>query len=174
MANGGFDGGGGAADVESATRGLGCTAAIQNRVGPAGMWDRTIESKIDNPSAGPALHLCSIPVCQSRRGVIGGRRVCTNCRRPTTRIYRAAAAAGSPSHRTRVRIKTHLDGTIVNAISIAVTTPLQYSTDIVEQIAFRPSPILVIFRARYGDNYCTFNLLRAWNILYILSYNCIL
>lgn len=56
------------------------------------------------------------PVCQSRRGVIGDAE-CANCRRSTTWIYRAGVAADSPSRRTCVRIKTHLDGTIVNAIS---------------------------------------------------------
>lgn len=95
------------------------------------MWGCTIENKIDNSFAGPRS-TCSIPlVCQSRRGVIGDAE-CANCRRSTTRIYRAGVAAGSPSRRTCVRIKTYLDGTIVNAISIAVTTPLQYPTDIVD------------------------------------------
>ncbi|KYN26885.1 hypothetical protein ALC57_03700 [Trachymyrmex cornetzi] len=35
------------------------------------MWGCTIESEIDNSSAGSALHLLYPPVCQSRRGVIG-------------------------------------------------------------------------------------------------------
>lgn len=79
----------------------------------------TIATEIDNSStAPPALY----SVCQSR--VIGDAE-CANCRRSTTRIYRAATArAGGPSPRTHVRIKTHLDGTIVNAQSIVVTTPL--------------------------------------------------
>jgi len=69
----------------------------------------------------PPLHLLG-PLCQSCRGVIGDAE-CANCRRSTTRIYRAAAA-GCPC-RSRVRIKAHLKGAIVNARSIVVTTPLR-------------------------------------------------
>lgn len=76
----------------------------------------------------PPLHLLS-PVCQSRHGVIGDAE-CANCRRSTTRIYRATR--GDRSRCTRVRIKAHLGGTIVNAQSIEVTTPLMCSPDIPE------------------------------------------
>lgn len=110
-------------------KGRGGGGATQNR--PSNVGERlyyTIESEIDNSSAGSSLHLL-YPVCQSRRGVIGDAEY-ANCRRSTTRIYRGG---WSPSRRPRVRIKAPLNATIVNAISIAATiVASQYPPDIVE------------------------------------------
>ena len=76
------------------------------------MWGCTIESKIDNSSAGSALHLLYPPVCQSRRDAALSAMPSVQTVDDRRREFIAllyGVAARPVVRRTRVRIKTHLE-----------------------------------------------------------------